>query len=228
VSTLGTQRILEVHSLLIPPAGGWIADVSLDSTALPPLASTTLTIGDLQLVGAVTSAAYDDHPVGGARPRVLVEGGAGWGLVLARGGAYDAPGGVRLSTVLADLAALAGEAYDAPDDVLLPGQYSWPAPGPYWPVTGRSVLADLVARGAVPLWRVAPSGRTRFDAWPSTGAADGSVRVTSRNLARARRHVACDQRVAALLPGATLEGVEIRRVLIHETASAITAEVYGL
>ena len=228
MSTLGTQRILEVHSLLVPPSGGWIADVALDSTALPPLGSTALTIGDLQLVGAVTAAGYDDHPVGGARPRVIVEGGAGWGLVLARGGAYEAPEGVRLSTVLGDLAALVGEPYDAPDDVLLTPGYGWAIPTAHWPVTGRAVLADLVARGAVPTWRVAPSGRTRFDGWPSSGAADGAVRVTSRNLARARRHVACDQRVAALLPGATLEGVTIRRLLVRETASAITAEVYGL
>ena len=93
---------------------------------------------------------------------------------------------------------------------------------------GRDVLADLMTRGAIPTWRVDPAtGRTRFDTWPSIGAADSAGRVMSRNLARGRRHVGIDVRVAAFLPGSTLEGVATRRLIVAETARKLTAEVYS-
>lgn len=227
MSTLGAAPVLELHSLHIPPAGGWLADLSLDATTLPALALATLTIGDLDLVGTVTSAAFDDHPLGGARPRVTLEGGAGWGLPLARRGAYSG-GALRLSTVLRDLAGLAGELYDAPAvDVLLPSDYGWPASTPRERVTGRAILADLMTRGAIPTWRVDPAtGRTRFDAWPLTGPADATGRVVKRNLTRGRRTVGLDARVAAWLPGGTVEGVAIRRLWLSETRSKLEGWVY--
>ncbi len=226
VSDLAGARVLEVHSGHIPPAGGFLFDLSLDATALPALALATLTIGDLALVGTVTSAAFDDHPAGGARPRVLLEGGAGWGKLLARKGAYGG-GPLRLSVVLRDLAALAGEFYDAPPDKLLPQDYGWPAATKANPVRGRHVLADLQARGAIPTWRVDPAtGRTRFDPWPSTGPADATGRVMRRNLTMGRRTVGLDSRVGAWLPGATVEGVAIRRLRLRQTGSMLEIEVY--
>lgn len=228
MSTLGGERVLEVHLLQVPHDGGWYLDVSLDSTTLPDVgASTMFTVGDLSLVGTVTSAAFDDHAGAGARPRVMVEGGAGWSKKLARQGGYASAGGTRLSTVLRDLADLAKEPYDAPAvDAVLPAGYGWPASTPAEPITGRHVLADLVKRGAIPTWRVAPTGRTRFDAWSASGAADDSGRVTDRNLARGRRTVGLDTRVTAFLPGGTLEGVTISRLRLTETGSQLTALVY--
>jgi hypothetical protein len=230
VSTLDAARVLAIHSLAIPPAGGWLADVSLDATALPALGPATFTVGDLALVGRVTLAGMDDHPMGGARPRVTHEGGAGWGTLLSRPGVYTAADGVRLSTVLRDLAELCGETYDAPAvDALLPPAYRWPASTPREPVRGRDVLADLMTRGAIPTWRVDPAtGKARFDAWPSIGAADSAGRVLSRNLARGRRSVGLDVRVAAFLPGSTLEGVATRRLLLSETARKLAVDVYSL
>ncbi len=230
MSTLDAAKVLQVYSCSIPPAGSWIADLALDSTLLPALAAATLTIGDLVLVGRCTQAGMDDHPTGGARPRVTVEGGAGWGTLLTRAGSYGpVAGGVRLSTVLRDLAALCGETYDPPKEALLPERYRWPASTPREPVTGRAVLADLMARGAIPTWRVDPAtGKARFDAWPSLGAADASVRVMRRNLARGRRSLGLDTRVHAVLPGATIEGVVIRRLRLHEDARKLGAEVYSL
>jgi len=226
VSTLDAARVLKIHVLHVPPAGGWYADLHLDATTLPALGAATLTVGDLSLVGTVTDSAFDDHPTGGAKPRVVIEGGAGWARPLPREGRYEAAGGVRLLTVLRDLADLVGEPYDAPTDAPLPASYRWPASTPREPVTGADVLADLMARGAIPTWRVEPGGRTRFDAWPSLGAADAFGRVMRRNLARGRRTVGLDNRVAAFLPGSTLEGVATRRLIVRETASKLEAEVY--
>lgn len=221
MSDLGGARVLEVHSGHVPPAGGFLFDLSLDATTLPALARTTLTIGDQSFVGTVTSAAFDDNPKGGARPRVLFEGGAGWGISLPRLGQYGG-GPLRLSVVLRDLAGLVGEPYDAPADVLLPESWGWPAG-----VKGWTVLADLQDRGAIPTWRVDPTtGRTRFDAWPLTGPADATGRVMRRNLSMGRRTVGLDSRVAAWLPGGTVEGVTIRRLRLRQTGSMLEVEVW--
>lgn len=226
MSTLDSLRVLRIHSLVIPPAGGWTADIWLDATLLPALGTATLTVGDLVLPGTVVQSDMDDHPTGGARPRVTLHGGAGWRRPLARAGLYQSASGVRLLTVLRDLADLVGEAYTAPADFELPKEYRWPASTSREPVTGAHVLADLMRRGAIPTWRVEPgTGKTRFDAWPSIGAADASGRVMPRNLARGRRPVALDERVQAFLPGSTLEGVATRRLLIREDASKLIAEV---
>jgi hypothetical protein len=222
MSTLGSLRVLSIHFLAIPPAGGFLADLSTDGPTLPALGPATLTVGDLALTGTVTQADHDDHPTGGALGRVTLEGGPGWGRLLPQGGPYGGGQPVRLSVVLRDLAALAGEPYDAPPDVLLPDGYGWLAGTP-----GRVVLADLVRRGAIPTWRVAPSGRTRFDPWPSTGAADGAGRVLRRNLHLGKRVVGLDARVAAWLPGATVEGVRVQRLILRETASKLEAEAWS-
>ncbi len=230
MSTLAGFPVLTIHALRIPPAGGAWGDLWLDGSDLPTVGSVVpLIVGDLTLTATVTQAGYDDHPVGGAKPRVTIESGAGWGKPLTRQGAYGpASPGVRLSTVLRDLAALAGEPYDAPAEALLPMSYGWPASTPREPLTGRTVLSDLMTRGAIPTWRVDPAtGWTQFTAWPSTGAADAFGRVMRRNLRAGLRVVGLDARVQALLPGATLEGVPIRRLHLTETASKLMAEVYA-
>ena len=226
MSTLGAFRIL-VADVQVPPSGGWFATVSLDSSTLPPIGATVLTIGDLQLVGQVIRADWDDAPNGG-RPIATVRGGAGWRLPVKRAGSYSSSGGVKLSTVIADLARMTGETV-APlvADLSLGVSFSWPAHAPLAPVHGDDVLADLVMRGFLATWRIAPfTGRTEWSAWPAIGAADGRGRITDRARDRGRRTVGLDVQVAAFLPGATLEGVTIARTLIHASASELHAEVY--
>lgn len=230
MSTLGAFKILRVHLLHVPPAGGFFADLSLDATTLPTLgAPLPITIGDATFLGTVTQAGMDDHPTGGAKPRVTVEGGAGWNTLLARAGTYGpTTGGVRLSTVLKDLATLAGEAYDTPAEAFLSDSYRWPASTKREPAAARHVLAALMVAGAIPTWRVDPTtGRTAFIPWPSIGAADASVRVLKRNLSQGRRTVGCDTRIAALMPGSTIEGVTTRRLRLTESASKLACEVYS-
>lgn len=225
MSTLNTLRVtkLEVH---IPRSGAWIAWLHLDSATLPALGRAVLTVGDLSLVGAVIRTDFDDHP-GGALPMAVVRGGAGWRLPVVRAGQYASD--VRLSTVLRDLATQAGETYVAPAEATLGVEYRWEAHSPLAPVHGEDVLADLVTRGYLATWRVDPaSGATRFDPWPARGAADGRGRVTGRNLARGRRTVGLDTQVAAFLPGSTLEGTTTARVVLHEDARELRADVYAV
>ncbi len=231
MSTLGTLATISTEAA-IPPSGGWFATSVLDASSLPPLGPTVLTIGDLALVGQVIRADFDDHP-GGARVIATARGGAGWRLPVAHEGVYGAAGShgdagsVKLSTVLQDVAMMAGEGYAAPSDVSLGTGYRWEMHTPIAPVHCSAILADLVWRGFLPTWRVEPfTGLTRFDPWPSLGAADGRGRIIGRGGSRGRRTVGLDVVVAAFLPGATLEGITIARTIIHETASDLRVEVF--
>lgn len=226
MSTLGNLRVL-VADVQVPPSGAWFGTVTLDASALPPLGRTVLTIGDLVLVGAVIRSDWDDA-VNGGRPIATVRGGAGWRLPVKRAGSYSSSGGVKLSTVIRDLATMTGETCAAPpSDVSLGQSFTWPAHAPLAPVHGQHVLADLVARGFVSTWRIEPStGHTVWSPWPPLPFADGRGRITSRARDRGRRTVGLDVQVAAFLPGATLEGVAIRRSLFHASASELSAEVY--
>lgn len=224
MSTLNALRVLtaDVH---IPPSGAWWADVTLDSSALPAVGAATLTLGDLTMSGQVIRTDFDDNPRG-AKPYAVVRGGAGWRKPVAMAGTYSG-GPVRLSTVLRDLATMNGETIVQPADVVIGNAYAWQAHAPQAPVHYEDILADLVSRGALSTWRVDPTtGATRFDAWPSIGAADGRGRVTGRNLSRNHRHVGLDVSVAAFLPGATIEGATVSRVMLHEDAGKLSADVY--
>lgn len=228
MSTLGGASVLECV-LYMPFSGGWRATVSLDSTTLPPLGATVLTMGDLNLPGRVIRTDFDDalNSSGGARASAVVRGGAGWRLPVIRAGNYSASS-VRLSTVIQDVASMAGESYVLPSDQPLGEAYTWQASTPIAPVRCEDILSDLVARGYLTTWRVDPtSGATRFDAWPSIGAADTRGRILSRALAHGRRTVGLDVAVSPFLPGATLEGVAIHHTVFREESGQLRADVYA-
>lgn len=224
---MSTLRGLSLISatVTIPPAGGWFASCVISQGNAPDPGAADLVIGDLTLRGTIPEGrAGVDTP---DAPACIVIGGNGWNTLLAQEGAYNAPGGVRLSTVLRDLAALAGEAYVAPAEVRLPESWGWPASSSAYPVRARSVLSALVKRGAIPTWRVDPAtGRTRFNEWPVIGACDGRAQIVNRDLRRGIRYLALDGSVAAILPGATIEGATIRRVTITDNAGALKAETW--
>lgn len=224
MSTLRGQRLSRVE-LHVPSSGGWRAEVTLERGGIPTAGAAELKIADLTLQGTVLAGR--GGLVGPDQPSAVVQGGAGWFKLLTQAGAYGAPGGVRLSTVLRDIAALAGEPYDAPDEVLLADGYEWTASTPAAPRMIRSVLAELVQRRAIPTWRVAPSGQTRFDPWPAIGEALRREQVTRRALTMGVRYVGLIDRAAAFLPGATVEGATIRRVIFVDTGAALSAEVWS-
>ncbi len=229
VGSLNGHRTARIDAH-VPPSGGWLADVALESGGVLPPGPAVLVIADLTLHGAILRGGND----GPDQPRMVLAGGAGWRRLLPVAGAYDSPGEVRLSTVLRDLAALAtypggpasGEPYDGPADVQLGDAYEWDAAAPTRPTRARTVLADLIARGVLSSWRVATNGRTRFDAWPSTGAVDGLGRINPRNSARGMKHIGLDVKAAAFLPGCTVEGILTARTVFHEDGSSISCETW--
>lgn len=223
MSTLGSQRIVHAHVLISPSGGAW-GSLKLEQGAPPALGFATLTLHDLSLVVSVVRSGYDAP----ATPRVVVMGGAGWKTLLpVPGGSYTSPISVKLTSVLRDLAALAVEPYDAPPEASLGVGYGWDPSTPAQPVRAASVLADLVARGAIPTWRVTPTGRTRFDAWPMLPAADQHVTlIGDRNLERGVRHFSVRGSVAALLPGASADGATIARVQIVEDSEKTEAKTW--
>lgn len=222
MSSLGGKTVAKL-SAHIPPSGAWWATVVLaEGSAAPALGPTTLAIGDLSLVGAVIRAGLDAP----SSPRAVVVGGPGWWAPLARGESWQSDGGVKLSTVLQALSKATGETLTLPADARPFTAYGWPTAGPYAPSTGAMVLGDLVRRGVVPAWRVLPAGGTECTAWPSAGAADRGGRVLRRALDVGLREVGLDTRAAAFLPGATIEGVTIKRTVFRETAGELRAEAW--
>jgi hypothetical protein len=223
MSSIRGRRVARIEAH-IPSAGQWIAHAILEVGGVPEPGPAEVRIANLTLQGTVlpTRRGLD----GPDQPTCVVLGGAGWRTLLPREGKYASPVGVRLLTVLEDLAGLAGEPYDAPSDVLLDSAYGWSAATSSAPRRARGVLDDLVARGALPTWRMTPAGRTVFSAWPPIGPADGIARVLSRRLSVGQRKLGLDTRAAALLPGATLEGDLIRRTILIDTGGSLTAEVW--
>lgn len=221
MSSLGTARLAKL-TCHVPPAGGWRATVTLESGEAPALGPATLTIADLALPGTVVRSGLDAP----GNPRAVLFGGAGWLAPLARAASYQSAGGVRLSTVLRDLATATGETIVQPTEATIGLAFGWPSASDATPSTGRLVLNRLVEDGSLATWRVAPTGSTRFDAWPTSRAPDARYRVVSRDLTVGLRRLGLDTQAAAFLPGATVEGIPIARVTFEETSGDLAACVW--
>lgn len=223
MSTLGGRTIAKLHELVIPPGGGWLADLTLESGAAPTVGTRLdLVVADLTLSAGLVLRSGLDAP---DQPRATVAGGGGWRTLLT-GASYYSPGGVRLSTVLRDLAAVAGEPYDAPTEAILGKAWGWAGSTPRAPVDARAALSALRAHGAIRGWRVATSGRTRFDAWPAGADVTSLGRVVARDQSRGVRRVELDSRLAPFLPGARIEGATIRRVIVREVPGLLAVEAW--
>lgn len=210
--------------LMVPIFGGWTADVTLEAGKAGLAGRCSLTVGDLTLAGSVVRGGVSE---GTSTWRGYLAGGAGWDTALAVRPGYqsDAPGGVRLRTVLQDLATECGETLRLPADAPIGSAYARPGSVRGRPYRGRDALAALQARGLIPGWWVDPTGTTRFDARP--GGAAKVPEVLDRNLARAIRKLGAVASVAGLVPGRTVEGSTVRRLYVVETAEETRAEVWS-
>lgn len=226
MSTLAGLPVLRAE-VMVPAAGAWWGVFVLDATVLPNVGRARFVLHDLELEGGIIRRDWDDHP-GGGRVVAVARGGPGWDNEVTRKGLYEGDN-VKLSTVLRDLAGMAGEAYSAPPDVALGSALAWQASSATAPVCCVDVLHELIARGFLATWRVEPfSGQTVFAPWPSLGAADARGRVVARAGHRGRRTVGLDTMIAAFLPGAVLEGVPIVRTVYKVTAREVRADVYNV
>jgi hypothetical protein len=228
MSTLNGKPLTRCE-LRIPRYGQWQADVDVDTTAT--LAGrVTLIVGDLQLVGdVVPGRAGFDAP---ARFRAIVKGGLAWDTLLtmttarpARSYQSDSPNGVRLKSILLDLAIdCGGVSLELPADVRIGAAFSRLASTPSAPLRGVDVLAALVARGRILPWWVDLAGVTRFTT--RTGpAVTAAARVLARDLGAGMRLLGVDS-ASAFLPGGTFEGVTIGKTIIRETKGELRVEVW--
>ncbi len=159
-SSLGTSTI-QTLELRIPAAGDWRADVVLEAGEPPtPDAALVLTVGGLVLQ-AVVIRSSDDAP---DRPHVVLGGAPGWEARVVRPLSYQSDAGVRLKTVLDDLARVSGQEIEAPADAAIGEHYEVIASSPGDPVRYRDALDELADEGLLQPWRVDPDGVTRFGA----------------------------------------------------------------
>jgi hypothetical protein len=225
VSTLAGQRLSEV-TVNVPRYGGCFGRATLESGPVPS-GKVPLVIEDLTLlVSILPDRSGEDAP---DKPGVAFASGVGWNAV-SKARTWRSDVGVRLSTIVKDLASDAGETLllstlPSPDPVV--GRW-WgraaSSPGERW--THRHALAALLRAGYAPAWWIDGEGRTRFDARTSAAVTSRGTATKPHNLAAGVRYVAIDSALA-FLPGGIFEGTAIDRLILRETPGHLTAELWA-
>jgi hypothetical protein len=207
-SRWGSWRVQAVLEAGVPPAEGTMVDID---------------IAGLEALGAVGPAGLDRPE----RPHVVVVGGAGWDAPVSTPPklSWFSDGGVRLRTVLTALSAAAGEPVELPTDRTLANHYVTAAGRPGAPARYRNALAALVREGAIPGWWVGPDGITRFVPRPE---GDVAARATAMP---ARRDVGLRvfgvDSPATFLPGRSVEGIVIERLVVVQTPNTLVVECWS-
>lgn len=194
-----------------PAAGVWSAELELvDPVTLT--GAVSLVLEDLTLACTVVRGG----PVEGSASYLVTGGAGGWsGLPPGRpvgAKAYRNDAGVKLSTVLVDVARDAGEkvslAADRPIGVVFVRQA-----GPGW---------DTLAR-LCPSWWVDGAGVTQVGPRPAT-----PITLKTRLLGWTRKaglRILAADALAPFVPGAVLEGAPLLDVVLRATRGATRIEV---
>lgn len=235
MSALGSSRVSRLQ-LSIGLTGTWRGEAWLEQ-GIAQLGKVALSVGDLVAHGTAVRGGNDAPDA----PHLVHMGAPGWDRPMAKSTtaadgvtitsttssiAYHLASGVRVSTVLRDLARRAGEPIELPSpDVVI---------GPHWLCFAsregeelhlRDALAALVKGRHVQPWRVDLDGVTRFG--ERTGAAVGTsaVNVLRRNEAAGFAIVGADT-FSAIMPGAIFEGARVVRLVITERPGNLQAEIW--
>lgn len=208
--------------LNVPAFGSWRLRTVLAAEPAPTEGSrVTATIQGFALLGGTVVQSGSDAP---GKASATVVGGAGWDRSLVAPISFRSDAGVRLSTVLRELATRAGEPIEQPADATLGIHFAVAAGRLGVPVLLRDVLAELVRMGAVAPWRVDPDGVTRFGARPTTTVTSRALRLW-RDAATGQGLFGID-RPGDFMPGAVLEDKPILRVVLRDLPRTLTAEVW--
>lgn len=219
MSTVGSQLVQRVE-LHYPRHGTSWARVETVKDPVP-LGPALLTIGDLVLAGTIIRSGIDSPSswVG------IWVTGAGWDTPLPTRPPYQNDSGVRLKSVLTDLATDCGVSVALPVDTSMGTHWSRSAlAGNRRSRTGRDEIVTLQRLGHFPTWWVDPQGVTRF-AVRTGSAIKAASRVTRRNTVRGQRALGVDS-PAAFTPGGTFEGVIVERVIIREDGGKLVLETW--
>lgn len=144
----------------IPAWGAWVADVALADEA-EVSSRGTLVIGDVSLVGAVLRGGV----YAGQRTLRLVGGAGGWRNTIPRQ-FYADPLGVRLGTVLKDVASKVGET------VALTGTYAVQLLGFFWS-RAQAPASEVLALTVPHAWYVDSAGVTQIGNRPASTITTG-------------------------------------------------------
>lgn len=218
MSRLGSQEV-QRSALYVPEWGGWHLDLTLDS-GTPPTGDVVLTSGTLEMHGRVQRSGFDAPD----KPHAVIFGGLGWQGLITAPISFQSDAGVRLSTVLDVLSKGSGQAIVQPRDTTIGVYFECVASRPGQPVRWADVLAELVRDGYAPPWRVDPDGVTRFG--PRTPK-EVSTRATVLHVDAGVGFTTYGiDDPAEFLPGNTVNGVPITRVVIRETNGKFEVDAY--
>lgn len=221
MSALGTQKVSRLQ-LSIGRTGSWRAETWCDEGAAPT-GALPLTVADLTFKGTAARTGTDAPDL----PHVVHVGGIGWERATVPL-SYQLDGGVRLSTILRDLSARAGEPIELPaNDVVIGKHWAIVAAREGDPLRLRDALTALARGRYVQPWRVDLDGVTRFGERAGGTVDAAAANVLERDSAAGCAIVGADA-FAGLLPGATFEGNPILRLVITERPGNLQAEVWTL
>lgn len=221
-TTLGTTRVHRLTPFDMASYGGWKAEMTLEDGDPPAVGSTpSLTVGTLVLRGGTVTRSELSAP---AKPHVVLVGGAGWLKLIATPLSWHEDTGVRLRTVLADLATAAGQTIEQPTDRDIGEHYEVIAARDGDPVRYADALDDLAEEGLVGRWRVDPDGVTRFGPRPGV---EVTVRATvlGRDGGPGYTRLGIDDPLP-FLPGNRLSGAPIARLKVTESSGTLEAQTW--
>lgn len=150
-------------SLMIPLVGAWTADLELAGGEKPLSGPVEVVIGNLTLQGTV----YRSELYGGQVQARLVGGAAGWRTQASPQG-YGSGTGLKLSTVLSDLAAAVGEKINTVADTNIGNAFARVSFGTS---VASDVLWQLIQLGFMKGWYIDQNGVTQAGPWPNKNVA---------------------------------------------------------
>jgi len=205
VGIVGDSRITNAV-VTVPSWGVGYVDLALDAE-VELTGLQTVTIADVSIVATVTSGG----PSEGRSGYRLAFGHGGWGTVLPKKG-YADDAGVKRATLIADAAGACGEVVTGATSERV---------GPHYARASGPASAVLPA-GA---WYVGFDGVTRLGAWPSSEYSGPATR-TKTDPARGVITLTTDSLVG-LVPGATVDVMQVVDVEYTLSPKSLTARVYG-
>lgn len=221
MSFLASQRIQRV-ALDLPRYGSAWARVETENGAVAN-GPATLIVGDLALIGAVVDGQSGEN--GPSSWAGIWRSGTAWDTVLPRRPAYQNDSGVRLLTVLNQLASDCRAAIVPPSNATM---------GAFWtrasrgadnkPRTGRDELDALIKGRFLAPWWPDPLGVTRFSVRAGIPVV-AAARVIARDLTRGWRTMGTESPLA-FTPGNVFEGATIERVIVRESSAKITVQTW--
>lgn len=210
--TLNGENILRA-SVTIPRCGIWYADIEIATPKKLDPGDAKVQIADLELTGTL----LDKGGPYATRGYYSVIGGKGGWQKPLKAQAHRSQAGVKFASIVTDAAKQASETLGSIPDKRVGPAFVWPCDG-----AELARVLDLVAPEA---WYVDEKGVTQFGA---RAASTWSVNHRLLDAKPDRNWVLVSaESIAALLPGAQLEGLEAATVRHELTSQRLQTLVWG-